>query len=195
MVTVLENLNTEITDISERIQASLVRVTNGKRGAGAGTIFQSDGLIVTNAHVVGKGPVKIALPDGQEKDAEILALDRNRDLAMLKIQTQGLSTLPLGDSNSLRAGEWVMAFGHPWGIQGAATAGVIIGLGDQLPERPRFGKDWIAVNLHYRPGHSGGPLVDGSGRLIGINTLMTGPNVGLAIPIHEVVTFLQEVSK
>ena len=84
-----------------------------------------------------------------------------------------------------------MAFGHPWGIEGAATSGVVIGQGDQLPERPAFGRDWLAVSLHYRPGHSGGPLVDSAGRLIGINTIMVGPDVGLVVPVHEVKRFLK----
>ena len=84
-----------------------------------------------------------------------------------------------------------MAFGHPWGVEGAATAGVVIGHGTELPEKPAFGHDWLAVALHYRPGHSGGPLVDSSGHLVGINTVMLGPNVGLAVPVYEVKRFLK----
>ncbi|MFQ5923288.1 MAG: trypsin-like peptidase domain-containing protein, partial [Anaerolineales bacterium] len=94
----------------------------------------------------------------------------------------------LGDSATLQPGHWVMAFGHPWGVEGAATAGVVIGQGAQLP---LFGRDWLAVGLHYRPGHSGGPLVDSAGRLVGINTVMVGPDMGLAVPVHEVKRFLK----
>lgn len=85
-----------------------------------------------------------------------------------------------------------MAFGHPWGVEGAATAGIVIGQGAQMQGRPAFGHNWLAVGLHYRPGHSGGPLVDSAGRLVGINTIMAGPDVGLAIPVHEVKRFLKD---
>jgi serine protease Do len=192
MASLLENINNEFAQISECVQGSLVRVVNGRSGAGAGTIWHSDGLVLTNAHVVGNREVKVILPDGDEKEAEILALDRERDLAALSVQAKDLPTIELGNPKSLRPGDWVLAFGHPWGIHGGATAGSFIGHGDQLPEQPRFGRDWLAVSLHYRPGHSGGPLVDVSGKLVGINTIMTGPDVGLAIPIHEVVRFLKK---
>jgi S1-C subfamily serine protease len=68
---------------------------------------------------------------------------------------------------------------------------VVIGQGQMLPERPEFGRNWIAASLHYRPGHSGGPLVDAGGRLVGINTVMAGPDVGLAVPVQEVKIFLK----
>ncbi len=192
LVAILEQINDEFAEVTERVQGSLVRVISGGRGAGAGTIWHSDGLVLTNAHVVGNRKIKIILPNGEEKKAEILAIDRDRDLAALSIQAKDLPTIELGNAKSLRPGDWVLAFGHPWGIHGAATAGIVIGHGDQLPERPRFGKEWLAVSLHYRPGHSGGPLVDVSGKLVGINTIMTGPDVGLAIPIQEVILFLKE---
>ena len=85
-----------------------------------------------------------------------------------------------------------MALGHPWGVSGAATGGVVIGVGENLPEIPQSGREWIAVSLHLRPGHSGGPLVDDKGRLVGINTMMMGLEVGMAVPVHEVKTFLEE---
>jgi S1-C subfamily serine protease len=189
---VLTDLNKEFGDLSKSIQGTLVKVSNGRRGAAAGTVMHADGLVVTNAHVIDRGTTKVVVQEGSEFKAHVLAVDRSRDLAALSIQTDDLSPLPRGDSKNVRTGEWVVAFGHPWGVPGAATAGVIIGHGDQLPERPNFGGDWIAVSLHYRPGHSGGPLVNSKGELIAINTLMTGPDVGLAIPIHEVVFFLEE---
>ena len=75
---------------------------------------------------------------------------------------------------------------------GAASAGIVIGSGSEWNEMPISGKDWIAVSLKVRPGNSGGPLVDTRGRLIGINTIMTGPQAGAAIPVHRVKTFLRE---
>jgi S1-C subfamily serine protease len=78
---------------------------------------------------------------------------------------------------------------------GAVTGGVVIGMGGQLPELPQTGRDWLAVNLHMRPGHSGGPLVDVRGRLVGVNTMITGPDVGFAVPVHVVKAFLKEALK
>ena len=125
--------------------------------------------------------------------ARILAKDPERDLAAL--QWKGghhrLPTIQLGDSRTLRAGQWVLALGHPWGVEGAATAGIVIGMGADWPEMPNNGRDWISISLHLRPGHSGGPLVDAQGRLVGINTMINGPDVGVAIPTHVVVEFLK----
>lgn len=191
MAALLEKINLEFAELTQSATDCVVRVLSHRKGAAAGTIIRNDGILVTNAHVIGSGDVKVAFSDGIEWLAEVIAMDRDRDLAVLSIQANALPTLPHGDSKKIRAGEWVIAFGNPWGVFGAATAGVVIGHGKQLPERPDFGDEWIAINLHYRPGHSGGPLVDTRGSLIGINTIMTGPDVGLAIPIHEVDNFLE----
>jgi S1-C subfamily serine protease len=191
-VNLFSKINADTAALSEEIQGSLVRIANAKHGAGAGTVWHSEGLIVTNAHVLGRrGELKVTLPDGVEVPARVLAMDRKQDVAALAVEVGNLATIELGDSQKVKPGEWVMAFGHPWGIPGAATAGVVIGHGATLPERPAFGGDWLAVSLHYRPGHSGGPLVDAEGKLIGINTVMAGPDVGLAVPVHEIKRFLK----
>jgi len=186
----LHQLNTDLSSAVEGVQRSLVHVRNGRRGSGAGTIWHPQGLIVTNAHVVGHGPAKVELADGRTLQAHVLAQDDERDLAALRIEATDLPTIQLGDSRRLRAGQWVIAVGHPWGVAGAATAGIVIGMGREWPEMPRAGRDWVVVSLHMRPGHSGGPLVDARGRLMGINTLINGPDVGVAIPTHVVVDFL-----
>jgi S1-C subfamily serine protease len=80
-------------------------------------------------------------------------------------------------------------------VTGAATGGVVIGVGAEWPEMPRSGREWVVVSLHLRPGHSGGPLVDTQGHLVGINTLMTGPDVGVAVPVHVVKAFLRQTLK
>jgi serine protease Do len=187
----LNSLNNNLADTIDRIHQSLVQITNG-RGGGAGTIWHSDGLIVTNAHVVhGRNHLNVTLPDGRTLPAQIIAFDRERDLAALSIDAVGLPTIELGDSRLLKPGQWVMAVGHPWGVLGAITSGVVIGAGADLPE-VRTGREWIALDLHMRPGHSGGPLVDSAGRLVGINTMITGPDVGFAIPVQVVKTFLKQ---
>ena len=188
----LPELNANLSDVIEGVHRSLVHVHNGKRGNGAGTIWHPQGLIVTNAHVAGRGPLKVRLPDGRTLPAQILARDPDRDLAALRVEADDLPSVQLGDSQRLRPGEWVMAVGHPWGVPGAATAGVVIGVGAEWPEMPSNGRDWVVVSLHMRPGHSGGPLVDVHGRLVGINTMINGPDVGVAIPVHVVVEFLRQ---
>jgi serine protease Do len=186
----LQDLDADLAALAAKTQASLVEIHNGRRGHGAGTIWHAEGLIVTNAHVVDRGSVGVVLPDGRDLPARVLARDDECDLAALKIDATGLPAIELGDSRALRAGQWVMAMGHPWGVVGAATAGVVIGTGSAFPEGP--GREAIAVSLHLRPGHSGGPLIDAEGRLVGINVMMQGPDVGLAIPVHVAKNFLRQ---
>ena len=132
------------------------------------------------------------LPDGSTLPAKLLAHDADRDLAALAVDTTGLPTISLGESTRLRTGQWVLALGHPWGVVSSVTVGVVIGVGAEWPEPLFSGKEWIAVSLHLRPGYSGGPLVDNHGRLVGINTVMAGPDVGMAVPVHVVKAFLRQ---
>jgi S1-C subfamily serine protease len=188
---ILQQLNNQMADTIERVRGSLVQISNG-RGAGAGTIWHSDGLIITNAHVVrGRDHLKVTLPDGHTLPAQLIAMNVQLDLAALSVDAVDLPTIEIGDSRRLKPGQWVMAIGHPWGIHGAVTSGLVIGFGGQRPEM-QPGREWIALDLHMRPGHSGGPLVDAAGRLVGINTMITGPDVGFAIPVQVVKTFLKE---
>jgi serine protease Do len=191
MHSVLQQLNLELGQIVEKARRSLVQVRGGDRSVGAGSIWHADGLIVTNAHVIGNQSVTVCLPDGSMLPARLLAQDERQDIAALSVDAAGLPTIDLGESRNLLPGEWVMALGHPLGVSGAAVAGVVIGSGRDLPETPGMDRDWIAVSLSLRPGHSGGPLVDAQGRLVGINTLMAGPEVGMAVPVHVVKEFLR----
>ncbi len=192
MPTLLQKLNEEMGEIATATRRSLVQVRDGKRGIGSGTIWHPDGLIITNAHVVKTRSPQVVLPDGSTQTARLLALDSARDVAALMIDASGLNAIELGHSKSLRTGQWVTALGHPWGVAGAATGGVVIGVGTDLPEMPLTDREWIAVSLRLRPGHSGGPLVDAEGRLVGINAMMVGPEVGMAVPIHVVKDFLKQ---
>jgi serine protease Do len=187
----LQQLNAEMGRVVEQARRSLVRIGNGWEGQGAGTIWNADGLVVTNAHVVRRSHPKVALPDGRTLPARVVAHDGERDLALLSVEASGLPAIEPGDSRNLQPGEWVFALGHPWGVAGAATAGIVIGVGAEMPEMSPLGREWIMVSLRLRPGNSGGPLVDARGRLIGVNTLMTGPEVGGAIPAHVVKEFVR----
>ena len=182
MAPIARQLNAELASVLESAGRSLVRIRDGGRGAGAGIILHPDGLILTNAHVVSSGSPRVSLPGGATLPAKLLALDTGRDLAALRVNATGLPTIEVGNSRDLQPGQWVLAMGHPWGVNGAVTAGVVIGVGPDWPEMPRSKRDWIVVSLHLRPGHSGGPLIDAQGQLVGINTMMTGPDVGMAVP-------------
>ena len=193
MATLLQQLNEEISDVVESVWNSLAQVRSVKgRGAGAGTIWHKDGLVLTNAHVVQKGPMEVVLRDGRKFPAKVIAQDTDLDVAALSIDAHDLPTMPVGESKSLKAGQLVLATGHPWGVVGAVAAGVVIGIGEFWPNLPQARREMIAVDLNLRPGNSGGPLTDAEGRLIGINTLMTGPEVGLAVPVHVIKRFLKD---
>jgi serine protease Do len=191
MGSLLEQLNNDMADVVAGVRRSLVQVMDGRGGAGAGTIWHSDGLIVTNAHVVARGVRQVVLSDGRTLPARVLARDESHDLAALTVEASDLPTIQPGESRALQAGQWVMALGHPWGITDAVTGGVVIGKGADLLELSGTGREWVAVSLHLRPGHSGGPLFDTEGRLVGVNTLMTGPDVGVAVPVDVVKAFLK----
>ena len=205
MTTILPQLNSDLGELADVVRKSLVQVAAGRRGAGSGVVFSAEGLVVTNAHVVSgrKGhrsdrAFQVTLPDGQAVKAKLLAKDDDLDVAVLKIEHRDghlpdLHPIELGDSKSLRPGQWVMAMGHPWGVAGAAAGGIVIGSGPDLPEAPRAGNDWVAVDLALRPGHSGGPLVDHQGRLIGMSTMMAGLEVGMAVPAHVIQEFVERV--
>jgi serine protease Do len=185
----MQMMKDDIRAVTERAERSLVKVSDGSRGAGSGVVWHSDGLIVTNAHVVQPGS-QVILDDRRRLAARLLAIDRRLDVAALYIEASGLDAIEQGDSRNLRAGEFVFSVGHPWGVAGAFSAGTIVDTGGEWPERELSGREWIITDLHLRPGNSGGPLVDARGRLVGINTMTVGPNMGIALPAHVVERFL-----
>ncbi|MBM3932771.1 MAG: hypothetical protein FJ319_00435 [SAR202 cluster bacterium] len=192
MQTLLEALSGDMAGVVAGVRRSLVHVRNGVRGAGAGSIWHADGLIVTNAHVVQSRDIAVILPDGREVPAVVAAYDRRLDLAALTVRESGLPVVDLGDSRQIHPGQIVMSMGHPWGVAGAVSAGVVIGLESQEWHGPEGPREWIVANLPLRPGHSGGPMLDAHGRLVGINTMITGPEVAMAVPVHVAKGFLSD---
>ena len=192
MSTMLQQLNAEMEGLVEQPIRGLVQVRSGKGGVGAGTVWHPDGLVLTNAHVVRRGHLQVTLWNGTSMLAKVLAQDPGHDLAALAVDATSLPTVEVGQSMDLRPGQWVLALGHPWGSVGAATAGVVIGAGSEWHGVIPSGQEWIAVSLHLRPGYSGGPLIDTGGRLVGVNTMMAGPDVGIAVPVHVVKAFLRQ---
>jgi serine protease Do len=187
----IDKMDDEMATIIENGRRSLVKIEDGRRGTGAGTIIHAGGLLVSNAHVVRQQQPRITTWDGRQLQGRLLARSERYDLAAIAVDAQELPVLPLANGRELRTGQWVVALGHPWGIPGVASAGMVIDVGRPLEALPYDGA-LIQVGLHLRPGHSGGPMLNDKGELIGINTMIAGPYVGLAVPIQTVKRFLKE---
>ncbi len=162
-----------------------------RRGGGSGVILSPDGYIVTNNHVAdGATTLRVKLYDGRKFDAKLIGKDAATDLALLKIDATDLPTLPLGSSDALRLGEWVLAIGSPFDLQSTITAGIVSAKARQLGAIPNdFSiKSFIQTDAAVNPGNSGGALVNTRGELVGINTLIksqTGSYVGYSFAIPE----------
>ena len=158
MPTFFQQLNEDLANVAEKAGRSLVHISNGGRGAGAGTIWHPDGLIITNAHVVGKRALTVTLSDGRVLPARVLARDTSRDIAALSVDATGLPSIELGESKQLQSGQVVLALGHPFGIVGAVTAGIVIGTGASSPEMRGSGREWVMVGLNRTDNGEGIPL-------------------------------------
>jgi serine protease Do len=195
MSSIWQQVNNAAAEAVVSVSQSLVQIRNDEGGIGAGTIWHSDGLIITNAHVVNEEKqrrnLQVVLQNGEHYATQVIALDSELDLAALAIDEQDLPSINIGQSAHLKAGEWLMAIGHPWGVLDALTAGVVIGRGERLPEVGDY-KEWLALDMKMRPGHSGGPLFNYAGEIVGINTMIRGPEVSFAIPVDIVKSFLKE---
>lgn len=194
----LNQLNTDLAVVVGAARKSLVKIQNGHRGSGAGTIIHPDGLIITNAHVVGANAhvvgskeLKVTLWDGGSLRGQVVAVDRKIDLAAITVEAKELPAAEMATRSQAQPGQWVIALGHPWGIEGAVTAGIIIAVGKPVEKLPYDG-ELIQAGLRLRPGHSGGPMLNYDGRLVGINTMISGPDVGLAVPADTVKKFLKK---
>ncbi|MCT0225206.1 trypsin-like peptidase domain-containing protein [Synechococcus sp. CS-1328] len=159
-----------------------------QQGQGSGFFTRSDGVLLTNAHVVeGAGEVSVTLPDGRSFNGKVLGSDPLTDVAVVKVVASKLPVAPLGDSAKVRPGEWAIAIGNPLGLDNTVTAGIIsaiqrtnaVGEGQRVP--------YIQTDAAVNPGNSGGPLINDRGQVIGINTaIRQAPGAGLsfAIPIN-----------
>jgi len=173
-------------EIAEQLRRSTVLIHSGGRGSGSGVIWSSDGLIVTNAHVVRGSNVRVQLWDGREFEGAVASRDPRRDLAALRISADSLPAASPADSSQLRPGELAIAIGNPMGFVGALTTGVIHAIG---PLRGLGSQTWVQASVRLAPGNSGGPLADARGYVIGINTMVAG-RLALAIPSNAVRDFI-----
>ena len=186
-------LTGEISQVVNRVKHSLVVLSNGHHGYGAGIIWRSDGLILTNYHVAANDQLSAALINGSHHATRVVASDPEIDLALLQIDENNLQGASIADSLNLQVGQYVMAFGHPWGNINSTTAGLISGFPTVKTTKSGKIMQVIRTDAQLAPGFSGGPLVDASGNVIGINTMIIGGDQGIAIPIHLAAGFIQHV--
>ncbi|AFY77505.1 MAG: trypsin-like peptidase domain-containing protein [Hydrococcus sp. C42_A2020_068] len=193
----------ELANIAERLQASTVQISGGRGNSGSGTIWRSDGLIITNAHVVRGWQTTVVLADERVLEAEVTAQDPQRDLAALRVEATDLPTITIGDASKLRVGELVLAVGNPFGATGALTMGIVHSLDGEATGKIKQTKvyakksfvpnlqsqGWVVADIRLAPGNSGGPLANARGEVIGINTAIAG-GLALVVPSYEVERFL-----
>lgn len=159
------------------------------RGQGSGFVIDPSGYILTNSHVVGRADtVTVTLSDGREWEAEIVGTDPKTDVAVIKIDGHDLPVLPMGDSDKIEVGQWVLALGSPFGLTGTVTSGIVSATGRSSMGITDY-EDFIQTDAAINPGNSGGPLVNLRGEVIGINTAIVSRTggymgVGFAIPIN-----------
>lgn len=163
------------------------------RGQGSGFIIDSDGIVLTNAHVVNKADqVSVNLKDGRTFDGQVLGADTVTDLAVVKIQGRDLPTVPLGNSDQVRVGDWAIAVGNPLGLDNTVTLGIISTLNRPSAKVgiPDKRLDFLQTDAAINPGNSGGPLLNDRGEVIGINTAIRADanGIGFAIPVNKAKT-------
>ncbi|MGM9484598.1 S1C family serine protease [Roseateles sp. NT4] len=161
---------------------------NPQLGLGSGVIISADGVLLTNNHVVeGASDIEVMLSDGRQAQARLIGTDPETDLAVLKIELDGLPVIPLGEAANLQVGDAVLAIGNPFNVGQTVTSGIVSALGRSQLGINTF-ENFIQTDAAINPGNSGGALVDGDGRLVGINTAIFSRSggslgIGFAIPV------------
>ncbi len=187
---ILDPYSAQIVGAFERAGPAVVHITGHRAdgrplGQGSGVVYTPDGYTLTNSHVVGgAGSLKVSLTDGRVVDAALVGDDPDTDIAVLRLGGSGHAHAELGRSAALRVGQLVLAIGNPFGFQCSITAGIVSALGRSLRARSgRLIESVIQTDAPLNPGNSGGPLVDGHGRVVGINTAIIAPAQGICFAI------------
>jgi serine protease Do len=188
--------NDPFEDFFEKFFQDAPRRPFKQKGQGSGFII-GDGYIFTNNHVVsGADEITVKLSDGREFKGQVKGADEKLDLALIRIETkENLPVAPLGDSDALEVGEWVMAIGNPFGLAQTVTAGIISAKGRWIGSGPY--DDYLQTDASINPGNSGGPLFNASGEVVGINAAIVagGQGIGFAIPINMAKAVLSQLKE
>ncbi len=178
---VVESIGPAVVNIEFRRPADDQPVGGGRQGSGSGFVFQRDGYILTNSHVVHAAEkIRVTFADGFQLDAKLIGDDPATDLAVIRVRSSDLPMIELGDSAAIRVGQLAIAIGNPYGFQASVTAGVVSALGRTLRSvSGRLIENVIQTDAALNPGNSGGPLVDSRGRVIGVNTAIILPAQGI----------------
>ena len=192
--------NEQFEDFFKKFFGDQVPREYKQRGLGSGFIISKEGLVITNNHVVEKADIiKVKLSNGDSYDAEVVGRDPKTDIALIKIKGNGsFPFLPLGNSDKMQVGDWVLAVGNPFGLESTVTAGIISAKQRNIGAGPY--DDFLQTDAPINPGNSGGPLVDLDGEVIGINTAIvaSGQGIGFAIPsnmANNIISQLRDSGK
>jgi S1-C subfamily serine protease len=184
----LDAYSRTVSQVAEAVGPS-VAALQLTRSAGSAVVFTDDGFLLTNAHVVGRASEgAAAFADGRTSSFQVVGTDPLSDLAVVRCRAATPTPAVLGEASQLRVGQLVVAVGHPLGLLGSVTAGIVSGLGRALPVRAgpavRVVDDVIQTDAALNPGNSGGALAVADGTVVGINTAIAGLGLGLAVPIN-----------
>ena len=173
----------DLAALADRLRRITVEITHDGHGVGAGVVWAPE-LVVTNAHVIHGPHVLVRGADRHPREGLVVSADRAADLALVRVR--GLDLLPAarGTDGGVAVGALIVALGHPLGVPGAVTRGIVHAVGAITPG----GRAWIQADLKLAPGNSGGPLADAGGRVVGVNAMIVG-GLALAIPVSEVRLF------
>lgn len=206
---IISELEAELVAISQRLRSSTVEITNQYSG-GSGVIWSSNGLVVTNSHVVRGSKSRVTLGNGRVLEGSVIARDPQQDLAAIQLQIEKSESLPtptIGNAQILRPGEMVLAMGSPYGFSGALTVGVIHASVEQEFQQPKklnwtkktylslgYPASSIIADIRLAPGNSGGILANARGEVIGINVAIFS-GLALAISSQQVENFIEAIPR
>ncbi|SPF34819.1 DegP2 peptidase. Serine peptidase. MEROPS family S01B [Syntrophobacter sp. SbD1] len=200
-------------DLYQRVSPGVVNITSTviehdfflnvvpRKGTGSGSIIDPRGYILTNNHVIGDGKLEVTLSDGEKYKARLIGSDPDTDLAVVKIDSpeHSLTVIQMGDSAHLKVGQQAMAIGNPFGLGQTLTTGIVSSVGRTMrAENGTLVEDIIQTDASINPGNSGGPLIDSSGKIIGIATAIFSPTgasigIGFAIPVNTAKKIVNEL--
>lgn len=180
---ILQSLSDAMTGLAVKVSPSVVRVRS-RRGFGSGVVWREDGYVLTCSHIVGRASaVEVGFGKGENFEAKMVGHDPYSDMALLKVEQDGLQPIELGNSDQIKVGQLVFAFANPFGRHPSTTSGIVTTANAAFGWGRGFMENIIITDAPLNPGYSGGPLVDASGKMIGLNVAYANSR-GIALPIN-----------